>query len=227
VRPAGPEQEVIFRQKHDPGRLGMSRRQLFDTIERPVMRALSQDDFEYAEWHLARVGIDDHVEVQGSFYSVPHALIRDQVDTRATQRTVEVLHCGKRVAAHDRDYGGPQHRTQPEHVAIAHRRHAEWTRGRLQRDARGIGPATEALIIAMMARRPHPERGFRTCLGIRRLFRGLEASRVEAASNRAVEIGARYYASVLKHRLDGTAPSAGSTDDAPLHDNIRGSGYHH
>lgn len=174
---------------------------------------------------------DYHVEVQGFFYSVPHALIREQVDTRATQRTVEVFHRGKRVAAHARRYGGPRHGTQAEHMPSAHRRYAEWTPERLQRDARGIGPATEALIIAVMASRPHPEQGFRTCLGILRLFRGLEASRVEAASTRAVEIGALSYASVasiLKHRLDGTASSAGPTDDAPLlHDNIRGSGYYH
>jgi len=100
--------------------LGMSRRQLFEAIERPVMRALPQDDFEYAEWHLARVGIDYHVEVQGFFYSVPHALIREQVDTRATQRTIEVFHRGKRVAAHARRYGGPRHGTQAEHMPNAH-----------------------------------------------------------------------------------------------------------
>ena len=212
-------------------RLGMSRRQLFEAIERPVMQALPQDDFEYAEWHLARVGIDYHVEVQGFFYSVPHALVREQVDTRATQRTVEVFHRGKRVAAHARRYGGPRHGTQPEHMPSAHRRYAEWTPERLKRDARGIGPATEALIIAVLARRPHPEQGFRTCLGILRLFRGLDAARVEAVSHRAVEIGALSYgsvASILKHRLDRTAASAGSAEGAPLlHDNIRGSGYYH
>ncbi len=210
-------------------RLGMSRRQLFDTIERPAMRPLPQDDFEYAEWHLARVGIDYHVEVSGFLYSVPHALIREQVDTRATQRTVEVFHHGKRVAAHARRYGGQRHGTHPEHMPSAHRRYAEWTPERLQRDARSIGPATEALIIAVMAKRPHPEQGFRTCLGILRLFRGLDATRVEAASNRAVEIGALSYASVasiLKHRLNQTA-AAGPTDDVPLlHANIRGSGYY-
>jgi len=102
-------------------RLGMSRRQLFEAIEQPVMRGLPQNDFEYAEWHLARVGIDYHVEVQGFFYSVPHALIREQVDTRATARTVEVFHRGKRVAAHARRYGGPRHGTQPEHMPSAHR----------------------------------------------------------------------------------------------------------
>ena len=211
-------------------RLGMSRRQLFETVERPAMQALPRDEFEYAEWRLARVGIDYHVEVEGFFYSVPHALIREQVDTRATVRTIEVFHRGKRVAAHARRYGGPRHGTQPEHMPSAHRRYAEWTPERLQRDARGIGPATEALIIAVMARRPHPEQGFRTCLGILRLFRGLEATRVEAASNRAVEIGALSYASVasiLKHRLDRTAPPQAADGTPLLHDNIRGSRYYH
>ena len=211
-------------------RLGLSRRQLFEAIEQPVMRALPQDEFEYAEWHLARVGIDYHVEVQGFFYSVPHALIREQVDTRATQRTIKVFHRGNGVAAHARRYGGPRHGTQPEHMPSAHRRYAEWTPERLQRDARGIGPATEALVIAVMARRPHPEQGFRTCLGMLRLFRGLDVARVEAVSLRAVEIGALSYASVasiLKHRLDRGVPP--QTADGPplLHENIRGSGYYH
>ncbi len=211
-------------------RLGMSRRQLFEAIEQPVMQGLPQDDFEYAEWHLARVGIDYHVEVQGFFYSVPHALIREQVDTRATQRTIEVFHRGNRVAAHARRYGGPRHGTHTEHMPSAHRRYAEWTPERLQRDASSIGPATEALVIAVMARRPHPEQGFRTCLGILRLFRGLEAARVEAVSLRAVEIGALSYASVasiLKHRLDRGAPPQAADDPPLLHENIRGSRYYH
>jgi transposase len=212
-------------------RLGMSRRQLFEAIERPVMQALPDNDFEFAEWRLARVGIDYHVEVQGFFYSVPHALLREQVDTRATAHTIEVFHHGRRVAAHARRYGGQRHGTLPEHMPSAHRRYAEWSPERLQRDARGIGPHTEALIIAVMARRPHPEQGFRTCLGVLRLFRGLEAVRVEAVCLRALEIGALSYASVasiLKHRLDRPAPSAEPTDGAPLlHANIRGSGYFH
>jgi transposase len=161
-------------------RLGMSRRQLFETVERPLMQALPQNDYEYAEWRLARVGIDYHVEVQGFLYSVPHSLLREQVDTRVTTRTIEIFHRGKRVAAHARRYGGPRHGTLPEHMPSAHRRYAEWTPERLQRQAQGIGPNTEALIIAVMARRPHPEQGFRTCLGVLRLFRGVDAARAEA-----------------------------------------------
>lgn len=211
-------------------RLGTSRRELFDAVERPVMQALPAEDHEYAEWHLARVGIDYHVEVQGFFYSVPHALIREQVDTSATARTVEVFHRGKRVAAHARRYEGWRHGTQSEHMPSAHRRYAEWTPERLQRQARDIGPNTEALIIAVLARRPHPEQGFRTCLGVLRLFRGIDAARAETVSLRAAEIGALSYASVasiLKHRLDRQA-SPQAADGAPLlHDNIRGPRYYH
>ena len=211
-------------------RLGVSRRQLFETVERPLMQALPQDDYEYAEWHLARVGIDYHVEVQGFLYSVPHSLLREQVDTRATPRTIEIFHRGKRVAAHARRYGGQRHGTLPEHMPSAHRRYAEWTPERLQRQALGIGPNTEALIIAVMARRPHPEQGFRTCLGVLRLFRGIDAARAETVSLRAVEIGALTYASVasiLKHRLDRSASPQAADGTPLLHANIRGPRYYH
>jgi transposase len=75
-------------------RPGVSRRQLFETIERPAMRSLPEQDYEYAEWRFARVGIDYHVDVEDFFYSVPHALIREQVDTPITTRTIEVFHRG-------------------------------------------------------------------------------------------------------------------------------------
>ena len=164
------------------------------------------------------------------FYSVPHALIREQVETRATARTVEVFHRGKRVAAHARRYGGPRHGTWPDHMPSAHRRYAEWTPERLQRQARGIGPNTEALIIAVLARRPHPEQGFRTCLGVLRLFRGIDAGPGRGGQparhrdRRALRQGV---ASILKHRLDQTASPQAADGTPLLHDNIRGSRYYH
>jgi hypothetical protein len=61
---------------------------------------------------------------------------------------------------------------------------------------------------AVLARRPDPEHGFRTCLGILRLFRGLTADRTEAVSLRVLEIRVLSYgpvAWILRHRLDQTA----------------------
>jgi transposase len=211
-------------------RLGISRRELFETVERPAMRPLPDTDHEYAEWAFARVGIDYHVAAAGFFYSVPHTLIRQQVETRLTERTVEVFHRGQRVAAHARRYGGPRHGTLPDHMPSAHRLYAEWSPERFQSQARAIGPSTEALIIAVLARRPHPEQGFRTCLGILRLYRGIDGVRAEAISARAVEIGALNYqsvASILEHRLE-IKTATRTADSAPiLHANIRGSRYYH
>jgi hypothetical protein len=114
-------------------RLGVTRRHLFDTLERPALAPLPDDAYVFAEWRLARVGVDYHVEFDGFCYPVPHALIREQVDVRATERAIEVFHRGRRVAAHQRRYGGPRHGTDPAHMPSAHRRYAEWTPERFRR----------------------------------------------------------------------------------------------
>lgn len=129
-------------------RLGVTRRHLFETLERPVLAPLPIDAYEFAEWRLVRVGVDYHIEHDGYFYSVPHGLIRAQVDLRATSRTIELFHRGKRVALHQRRYGGRRHGTDPDHMPSAHRRYADWTPDRLRRWAASVGPCTEALIAA-------------------------------------------------------------------------------
>jgi hypothetical protein len=132
---------------------------------------------------------DYHIEVHDFLYSVPHALIRAEVEVRATARTVEVFHRAQRVAAHARRYMGRKHATTPEHMPSAHRRYAEWSPERFRRWAAKTGPNTEGLISAVLAGPPHPEQGFRTCLGILRACRGLDVPRLEAVSARAVELG--------------------------------------
>src|ERR1700736_6895961 len=104
---------------HVMRRLGVSRRDLFDSIERSALRALPAQDYAYAEWRLARVGLDYHVEVKDFFYSVPHTLIRAEVDIRVTARAVEIFHRGRRIAAHQRRYGGRRHGTDPDHIRSA------------------------------------------------------------------------------------------------------------
>ena len=166
-----------------------------------------------SDLRLARVSLDYHVEVAGYFYSVPHALIREQVDVRATARTVEVFHRGRRVAVHQRRYGGRRHGTHPEHMPSAHRRYAEWTPERFRRWGRSIGPNTEGLVLAILANRPHPEQGFRTCIGVLRLFKDLGPLHAERVSGRAVEIGALSYKAIaaiianLRDRQPATAES--------------------
>jgi len=207
-------------------RLGVSRRDLFDCIERPALRPLPAADWEYAEWRRARVGLDYHVEVDEFYYSAPHTLLRAEVDVRITARTIEIFHRGQRVGAHQRRHGGRRHGTDPDHMPSAHRRYAEWSPERFRRWAASIGPNTEGLVIAVLSNRPHPEQGFRTCLGILRLYRGVTALRAEAVS--AIEIGALNYrsiASIIANNLDRTAAPKRGEPTLFDHPNVRGPRY--
>ena len=222
---------VMQRMNDRPMRnLGLSRRELFDKIERDALIALPGDDWEFAEWRRARVNLDYHIEVHDFLYSVPHALIRAEVDVRITARTVEIFHRGQRVGVHQRRYMGRKHGTDLDHMPSSHRRYAEWTPDRFRRWAGKIGPNTEGLISAVLASRPHPEQGFRTCLGILRSYRGLDPARVEAVSARAVELGVlncKGVASLLARKHDPAAAEDSRPATLFDHANLRGPGYYH
>lgn len=215
-------------------KLGKSRRELFETLDRGALAALPDEPYRYAEWKKCRVAPDYHVDIDDHYYSVPSRLIREHVDARITDTTVEIFYKGSRVASHVRSTLKNHHTTITEHMPSAHRRYAEWTPARLTQEAAKIGPATIALIEAIMKAKPHPEQGFRSCLGILRLVKSYGAQRLEAACRRGNDIGATTYtsiASILKHGLD-RAPSQDSAPDAatgaPIrHANIRGQRYYH
>jgi len=211
-------------------RLGVTRRALLEELDRPHLKQLPTAPYCFAEWRLRRVGIDYHVEVDAHFYSVPHRFARSEVEVRLTPQTVEVFLKGERIAAHRRGSPNHGHTTLAEHMPSSHRRYADWTIQRIRRAAASIGPATAALCELILERRPHPEQGFRACLGIVRLARPFGVARLEAAATRAIEIGTLTYASVrsiLDHKLD-RAPPPPPGDDVPLlHANIRGSRYYH
>ena len=213
-------------------RLGVSRDEMFRDLDRPALRPLPAEPYVFAEWRQRRVGLDYHVEIDGHYYSAPYRLIREQVDARITARTIELFHKGERVAVHVRTSGRGRHTTCAEHMPSAHRRHAEWTIERIGREAARIGPGTARLTALILESRPHPEQGYRACLGILRLARRFGADRLEAACQRGLDIGARSYGSVLsilQHGLDRRPQPAPRGDEPPLplHSNIRGSRYYH
>src|SRR5580658_3949780 len=212
-------------------RLGVTRRQLLEEVDRPALKALPSEPYEYSEWRVRRVGVDYHVNIDAHYYSVPYRFARAQVEARLTARGVEIFHKGERIAVHLRASGNRKHTTLPEHMPSSHRRYAGWTIERSREDTRRIGPATAALCEQILEGRPHPEQGYRACLGIVRLGGSYGAARVEAAAERAIEIGAKTYGSVksiLDARLDRRPAPKRPADTAPiLHPNIRGPRYYH
>lgn len=212
-------------------KLGASRREFFDSLDRPALLPLPAEPYGYAEWKKCRVAPDYHVELHGHFYSVPYRLIRELVEARITDGTIEIFHQGKRVASHARSALRNRHSTVAEHMPSAHRRYTEWTPARIAREAEQIGPAAAGLVAAILRAKPHPEQGYRACLGILRLARSYGAARLEAACRRGLDIGATTYgsiASILKNGLDRAYRNEPAPDTPPLvHRNIRGGGYYH
>ena len=210
-----------------------SRRELFERLDQPALRPLPAEPFVYGEWKIgARVSIDYHVELHGHYYSVPYALIHELVDAWLTATTVELFHRGQRVAAHVRSVVRGRHTTEPAHMPKAHQRHLEWTPSRIITWARTIGAQTAALVEAILADRPHPEQGYRSCLGILRLAKRYGPARLEAACARAGSVDARSYRhvdSILKHGLDRLAAPAVAPPlplRLPAHEHLRGRAYY-
>jgi len=208
-----------------------SRRSLFETLDKPALKPLPPERYEFAEWKKARVNIDYHVEVDGHYYSVPYQLVRQQIDVRLTATTVECFKGGRRVASHPRSSQKGRHTTLPEHMPKAHREYLEWTPARLVRWAGKTGEATASVVESILATRPHPQQGFRSCLGIMRLGKMYGADRLEAACRRALAIHAKSYrsiASILKQGLDRRPlPEKAPPLPAIVHANVRGAQYYH
>ncbi len=210
-----------------------SRLTAFESIDKPAMKPLPPTRYEYAEWCKAKVGIDYHLEVDRHYYSVPHALVGEYVMARRTDTTVECFFKGRRVAAHVRSYLKGRHTTLPEHMPSAHRKHMKWTPARLLNWGQNIGAGTRAVVQWQLENRPHPEQGYRACLGLLNLAKDYGEDRLEAACRRALTIGAPHRKSIiaiLKAKLDQHPDLFPAADTAAAtasrtHGNVRGADY--
>jgi transposase len=214
-------------------KLDGSRRSLWLEIDRPALKPLPARRFEISQWKInVGVNIDYHVDFERHYYSVPYQLVGKRVDIRATATVVEAFHNGRRVASHLRSHVRGRFTTDPAHRPDSHRRYAQWSPSRLVRWAEKIGPHTATVVEEVMRRRPHPEQGFRSCLGLIRLADRYSPERLELACRRAQAIASPSYHSVksiLKNGLDSQplADHAQPPSTPPLeHENIRGASYY-
>jgi transposase len=207
------------------------RRSAFESIDRPAMKPLPQTRYELADWKDATVNIDYHVDYDGRLYSVPHALLGAQVEVRATTMIVEILHGGERVATHRRSYG-PRGTpvTIEAHRPKSHRDYGAWPPSRIVSWGASIGPSVASVVERILADKPHPEQGYRSCMALIRTAKQYGHERTEAACKRALRIGAptrKSVEAILKRGLD-RAPVE-DADAAPrivVHENIRGGDYY-
>ena len=204
----------------------------FASLDRAALKPLPAARMAIARFVRVRVNIDYHFEIDQHFYSVPHRLVHAQLEVRVTDTTVEAFRGQQRVACHPYSRLRGKHTTLPEHMPASHRAHLEWTPAKLIAWGERIGPQCGRLVRWQMEHRPHPEQGYRACLGLKRLARQFGHERMEAACARALAIRSPTYRSVASILAVGLDRALASTDASaqkalPLHENVRGPDYYH
>jgi transposase len=211
-----------------------SRQSAFEAIDRPALRPLPLKRFEPFQWHKARVNIDYHIVFEDRLYSVPHALVGERVEVRATALTVEIFHGGQRVFSHRRSYG-PKGTTVTceHHRPVSHADYGKWPPQRLLSWAATLGTSVTRVAEMTLASYPRPEMGYRALLGIIRSGERHGAARFDAACARALAVSGdtaprrKFIEALLKQRLEH-APVAPTENLRPLghHENVRGGAYY-
>ena len=207
-----------------------SRRDFFESLDRPMARTLPQEPYQYADWCKATVHIDYQVEVDRHYYSVPFRLIHERLDIRLTRTTFEAFFKGERLAAHARSYVPGGRTALKEHMPPSHQKHLEWTPSRIINWGATIGPSTAHLVKRIMDDRPYPEHGYRACMGVLHLAKHYPNTRVEAASLRAIQFNTcsfKSFRNILQKGLDRLDTPANNSNAASIHGNVRGPKYYH
>ena len=211
-----------------------SRNELFETLDRPNALALPSQRYEFAEWKLVKVHIDYHVSFDEHHYSVPYTLIHQELEVRATAKTIEVYRKGVRMCSHRRDYQKHGYTTVKEHMPPSHQKYLEWTPQRILEWAKKYGASVKTLVEQIMSQRKFHEQAYRSCLGIIRLVDHYSAPRLDAACERALKFKIHSYQGVkiiLEKGLDKIesiiSNPAQSQSVLIEHENIRGAKYFH
>jgi transposase len=211
-------------------KLAKSRRELYDELDRPALKPFPQRAYILREFKVCLVNIDYHIELKKTYYSVPYQLVGKEVEARYTDTTVEIFYQRKRVAVHRRFHRIGACSTQSEHMASAHRVYAEWKPSRLINWGLSYGKHTGELIRAIMVNKPHPEMGFRTCLGILNTAKHCKDREcVELAARKMIELKSyrvKHFKAVLKNKTYQTSDGSNPLIPPSCHENLRGANYY-
>ena len=209
-----------------------SRKQLFETLDRPNLKALPSQPYDFAEWRRAKLNIDYHVRYDDNHYSAPYRYFQQQVEIRATEKVIEIFHKHVRVASHLRSYEKNKFVTSKDHMPANHQFMVEWNPDRFIRWAEKTGPQCVQAIKKVLEQREYPQQSFRKCLGILSLAKRYGADRLELACQRALRfhiLSYRQIKNILEkgmEKLEAQTLHSPEPQPAIFHKNIRGSDYY-
>lgn len=203
----------------------------FEALDQPALKPLPAQRYEYLDFKQARVNIDYHIEFDKHYYSVPHHLVKSQVEVQASRDSVAIFFKGQQIARHARSLRQGGFTTYKTHMPEAHQHQQSWTPQRLMNWGKRIGSSTEKMVVVLLEHKQHPEQAYRACLGLLNLAKQYSPDRLEAACLRALHINAprlKNVKSILKSNMDQlplpTHPEQSTMD---VHPNVRGSDYYH
>lgn len=211
-----------------------SRRTQFEQLDKPVLRPLPINPYQYTDIKRARVHIDYHIEYDKHYYSVPHHLVKKEVEVQVCDNTVSVYHYGQRIACHLRSDHKGGHTTLREHMPQAHQSVHDWSDERFLRWAHNIGSETREVVRILLHQKRHPEQNYRAVLALLSNAKKYTNERLNNACGRALLINSPTRSSIesiLKQGLDKVALNTDEVTQEELaldaHENVRGEDYYH
>lgn len=213
-------------------KLGQSRREVFNDLDKPAARPLPLNKYENSRWKVdVRLHVDYHFEIDKYFYSAPYALRKKLLNVKITENMIEAFYDNQRVASHKRLRGKQRFSTNKNHMPISHQKYTEWNSDRILDWTESVGPKTRTIAEAMLCNKSHPQQAYRSILGIINLKKQYPLERLELACARALNYH-QYSYKAIKRILEKNLDQVSFTNQViekqilPAHENIRGQEYY-
>lgn len=210
-------------------KLKLSRRQLFEQVEKDQLAPLANSKYVLRKIATATVQLNYHVYLAEDkrYYSVPYTLRGNKIRLFYTDTAVEIFYKNERVAIHKRvrTHG---YSTNNEHMPSEHKFYSEWNPERIQSMANNVGEYVKETVIKIMNQSQYPEQGFKACVGIIHLAKQYGKEKVNQACRKAIHFKTFRYTFIKnllinnKHEIE-EEPSLFPDFN---HENIRGSAYY-
>ena len=208
-------------------RRDISRRELFNEIEKTQLQPLPKERYEIRQYQVSKVEFNHHIYLKEDkhYYSVPYQYTGKKVKTMYTNRVVEIYENNVRIALHRRDRRQYGYTTEKSHMPAEHQFIDGWNTDRFVKWASKMGGSIETFIERLLESKEHPQQAFKTCMGVLNLSKGYKIEDLEKVCSRAVEynsISLKFIQNSLKNNIHKTESEIPIEIKLPFHKNIRG-----
>jgi len=208
-------------------RRDISRRQLFNEIEKNELQPLPVERYEIKQYQISKVEFNYHIYLREDkhYYSVPYQYTGKRVKTVYTTRMVEIFKDNVRIALHQRNRKKYGYTTEKSHMPASHQYVDGWNTARYMKWASSMGGSVEEFIKLLLESREHPQQAFKSCMGVLSLGKKYENADLEKVCRRAIEynsISFKFLENSLKNNVHKMEEENPVEIKLPFHENIRG-----